>query len=124
MAQYVSERARMNLLPPSFSSPSALPTSNTFASTSLSSPSDSPVSRTSALTATTDDRVPVDKKTPRSSVLSRRSLSSDATAVELELDLEDGEREGGRLSMFMDFGSSSKKLGLEESGTRYVFFPF
>lgn len=33
---------------------------------------------------------------------SRRSLSTEATAV--ELDLEDGEQEGGKLSVLLDFG--------------------
>lgn len=51
-------------------------------------------------------------------MLSRRSLSSDATAVELALDLEDGEKEGGRLCMLMDFGNGNGNYGGVNKGKR------
>lgn len=56
---------------------------------------------------------------------SRRSLSTEATAV--ELDLEDGEQEGGKLSVLLDFGptsSGAKRLRADEgSSASFVYDP-
>ena len=76
MLQYTNERARLNLLPP-------LP----------NGASPSPETPLSALPSN------------RSDSASSTSRSSDATAV--ELDMEEGEEEGGKLSVLLDFGYSN-----------------
>jgi len=76
MLQYTNERARLNLLPPS-----------------PNGASPSPETPLSALPSN------------RSDTASSTSRSSDATAV--ELDMEEGEEEGGKLSVLLDFGDSN-----------------
>lgn len=83
MAQYASERARLHLIPNA--ADTAGPSMH---------PDQSPISQASALSSS-----------PKSG--SRRSLSTDATAV--ELDLEDGELEGGKLSVLLGFGAIGSK---------------
>lgn len=110
MAQYASERARNNLLPPPSSTSSTIPpllsTNSPIASSSAIT---SPASQSSVLSAP-DGTVRVRALRGRAGAgPSRRSLSTDATAV--ELDLEDGEQEAGKLKVLLDFGASASGSG-------------
>jgi len=106
MAQYANERARLRLLPP----PSEAIVSDAAAVSSDSAPAGehSPASQASALSdGSVGSGAHVDG-------ISRRSSSTDATAV--ELDLEEGEQEGGKLSVLLDFGPASRASKRSRTG--------
>lgn len=102
MAQYASERARLHLVPASNNSDQFIP------GTKSANSGESPVSQTSALSDAPDGA-------RASGGGSRRSLSTDATAV--ELDLEDGELEGGKLSVLLGFGAATGSKRPRRGGT-------
>jgi hypothetical protein len=110
MAQYANERARLRLLP---LIEATAPDAAAAAMVHKRTPhveEHSPASHTSALS---DGSISIGSGMRAGGSSSRRSLSTDATAV--ELDLEDGEQEGGKLSVLLDFGPTSS--GVKRSRT-------
>jgi hypothetical protein len=118
MAQYTSERARLNLLP-TFSSYSAnvhtpermdavMTAAETAVEPAASSSRSSPSTSQSVLLSENHAQgAPASLAALRRGTRGRRSLSTEATLV--ELDLEDGEKDGNRLTMLLDFGRDSSQ---------------
>lgn len=90
MKQYIAERARLNLIPASASS--------TFFSTSL------PKALSPASTASSPATPTRVLPSNRSDTASSWTRGSDSTLVELEM--EEGEEEGGKLSVLLEFGEA------------------
>ncbi|SRR5258708_2903492 len=101
MKQYTAERARLNLIPASASS--ALSSPSLPKAQSPASPGSSPATPTRVLPSN------------RSDTASSWTRYSDSTLVELEM--EEGEEEGGKLSMLLEFGEDTNG-----SLARYAFF--